>query len=224
MYRLIRITVYFAYCIVLGGLPAYTQDITNLGGDLTTTIPGANALQVNAPNVIDPVRRQQQLDGFEPFHQIFTKQEGLGPNFVHVSCGKCHVQNGRGRVKIVDKRRRREAMVIKVSLQGLDDTGAPINIPTLGIDQLQPSRLNGKRRFRTRLRWSKVPGSYPDGTKYKLRAPRLRFRIRGVKRKAVASSLRATPPLVGLGLLEAIKESDILALSCLLYTSPSPRD
>ncbi len=200
------------------------QDLTQLGGDLTTTITGHNGLQVAAPNVDDEIRRIKQLEGFQDFHRIHTKKSGLGVKvegkkgrrFAHKGCAGCHVQNGKGRVRLTRGQKRKDGMVVKVSLRGLQDSGAPINVPGIG-EQLQRHNTNRniKKKHRLRLRWTSagLKGTYPDGTKYRLRRPLLTFRIKGYARSEIISSLRMTPGLNGLGLLEAIPEHVILSWS-----------
>lgn len=187
------------------------QDITALGGDLSSTLADQNAIQVAAPNVEDLVKRNKQIAGFTPFHRTFTKKNGLGRAFINDGCGNCHINNGKGRVRLHTDPNKNNAMVIKVSLRGEGEDGAPIDVPRFG-EQLQDKTFR-KKRFRLRLRWERIAGIYPDGTTFRLRSPRVLFRIPGVRRKNVVHSLRMTPGLIGLGLLESIPESAILVLS-----------
>ncbi|MEZ4753145.1 MAG: di-heme oxidoredictase family protein [Bdellovibrionota bacterium] len=191
------------------------EDFTNLGGELTNNIPGANGLQVTAPNVTDSELIEKQLTGFIPFHRLTTKSEGLGPDFINSSCGGCHSGNGKGFVGISSKSKNENSMVVKVSLRGVDENGAPRDVPDVG-EQFKDKNNSGSRvksKFRMKLRWRRVNGKYPDGKKYKLRRPRLSYRIKGFKRKVLATSIRMTPAVIGVGLIESIPESAILALS-----------
>lgn len=198
------------WCFVIHPLsPAYSQEIINLGGELSTSIPGHNAIQVAAPNVTDNERRLKQINGFTVFHRLTRREDGLGPRFVSNSCGSCHVQNGKGPIRLGGGR---STMVVKVSRPGLAPDGSPRPVPGIG-EQLQDTSISGRRHFDLRLRWREIGGRYPDGTRYKLRAPDLRFRIPGESFRRVRASLRMTPPLVGLGLLESIPESTILGFS-----------
>lgn len=186
------------------------QDIEKLGGDLTHAIPGRNGIQVTAPNVTDPNRTLKQLVGFSAFHKTLRRRDGLGPRFVNRSCGGCHIDNGKGRVGFG---RGTSQMVVKVGLRGVNQDGPPRPVPGVG-EQLQDRSLVGKkRRHKVRLRWRIKKGIYPDGTRYTLRRPNLRFRVKGIKRRKIASSLRMAPGLIGLGLLESIPESIIKAQS-----------
>ncbi|MCI5066105.1 c-type cytochrome [bacterium] len=197
----------------------FTDDITLLGGTFTSFLPEEAAIQVAAPNLPDSPLRDQQLAGFSIFHRRNGRREGLGPVFVHSGCGQCHTGNGKGLVRLDRSGKRPGSMIIKVSLRGLNDDGSPRDLPRIG-EQLQPLRLRRKRFVRNRrvrrpprIRWSGVAGEFPDGEKYRLREPRLRFRVRGIRNGDIVASLRMTPGLVGMGLLEAIPEAQILEWS-----------
>ena len=192
-------------------------DITLLGGELTSFLPFASVLQVAAPNTIGTQSQQKQLEGFSLFHTKRVRETGLGPTFIHESCGACHVQNGKGPVKI--NRGRKSAMVIKLGYRGVTENGAPRQIPgfeeQMKVQFARQKRKNRALRFRRlpRLRWRSLVGTYPDGTPFSLRRPILRFRLKGVPKGDTVFSLRMSPGLVGLGLLEAIPEEQILAWS-----------
>jgi CxxC motif-containing protein (DUF1111 family) len=212
-----RLVVIVILC--LGVLSAarqtHAQDITQLGGALSTTMPGHNAIQVAAPNVRDEQLRQRQLSGFFDFHSIRDRSQGLGPRFVNSSCGGCHIQNGRGPDRIGPGV---STMVVKVSVAGKTPDGAPRPVPGVG-EQLQDHNLRGKTLYGLRLRWREIRGFYPDGRRYSLRAPILSFKLPDRSFRTVRSSLRMTPPLIGLGLLESIPESAILS-----FADPNDRD
>lgn len=196
----------------LAALPLHAQDLSQLGGDLTSDLPGRSAIQVNAPNVTDEARRILQLEGFGLFHGNFTAQTGLGPGFNNASCGGCHLDNGRGPTKFSRGNTVGSTMIVKVSLKGLQSNGAPKDVPGVG-EQLADHSTGGTERTKIRLSFVPVTGGYPDGTKYTLRRPVLDYRLRTINRRKLVESLRMTPPVIGPGLLEAIEESKILELS-----------
>lgn len=206
----VRLPIIVAACFV--AVRGEAQDITRLGGDLTTDLTGHNALQVAAPNTTSQERFERQISGFDVFHRKHTEDQGLGPRFNNSACGGCHVSNGKGPVKVRTGANQGSTVVIKVSLPGLQPDGAPRDVPGVG-EQLLDRSLNGRRYFRLRLGWRDVHGTYPDGTRYTLRRPDLQFRISGRNQRKIAHSLRMSPILVGMGLLEAIPEETILALS-----------
>ena len=120
---------------------------------------------------------------------------GLGPTHNAKSCASCHVLNGRGR-PIAGQSLFRVAM---------REGGGTQPVPGIGF-QLQDQAIyghspeatvervwleeNGLRRLQARL-------TKPDGNE--------------LGSEAVSRSLRIAPPMVGLGLLEAIPEKDLLA-------------
>ncbi len=195
--------------IAFQGAPLYGQDITELGGALTSGLPGRAAIQVNAPNVTDEARKMIQLGGFGKFHSKFKKSTGLGPDFVNSGCGACHLDNGKGPTKFSKTNRKGSSMVLKVSLKGLKKDGSPRDVPGIG-EQILDQSVRGARKASVTLEWKSVKGKYPDGTTYTLRRPLVNFIIEDMNRRGLVSSLRMTPPVIGPGLLEAIPDSVIL--------------
>ena len=139
----------------------------------------------------------------EAGNPVFTGQMNkVGPKFVAQSCVACHVNNGRSLLPAVGATIDRA--VVKV---GASADGTPH--PLLG-DQLQPYAVGGTPEAGVKLaRFTETTGAYGDGTAYTLRKPVLEFS--GV----IPSfhSLRVAPQLIGLGLLEAVSESAVLALA-----------
>ncbi|HMO02912.1 MAG TPA: di-heme oxidoredictase family protein [Oligoflexia bacterium] len=195
---------------------SFAQDISLLGGDLTTEFPGRNALQLPAPNVPDGERKTLQLTGFGDFHRIFTKSKGLGLRFVHRSCGSCHVENGRGPVKFPALNELGSTMVVFASRGKLKSNGVPRAVPVDGLraGQFQEFSTNTTRRaFNLRLTWRSLRGRYPDGKRYNLRQPTVTFRIPNFNARLVKHSLRMTPMVIGPGLIDMIPDSSILSLA-----------
>lgn len=190
-----------------------------LGGETTSEIKGHDAIQVTAPNVQDPELIEGQLAGFSVFHRAFRKSEGLGPAFINSSCRGCHVLNGKGPLKLRKTgSRQKSTAVVRISL-GPNKADAQREVPGLG-SQVQDSHIARRKRNRNNvgLSWEKVEGSYPDGSVYTLRRPILELPKRK-KRRSINGSLRMSPMLFGMGLIEAIPEEAVLALS-----DPEDRD
>lgn len=139
----------------------------------------------------------------EKGNPTYEEQHGkLGPGFVAQSCVACHVNNGRALPPEIGKPMHQT--VIKV---GADASGTPH--PKLGT-ALQPQSTNGQPEAgATIASWRNIEGTFGDGTPFTLRQPVYAF--------AGATpghfSVRLTPQLVGLGLLEVIDEADVLALA-----------
>ena len=199
--------------IVFSPINSFSQDFTNLGGDLSVNLADRNAIQLTAPNVSDNDRRILQLLGFSHFHKIFSKSEGAGERLINPSCGGCHVQNGKGNIKIYDEDNGHGSMLIKVGQKKRDQFGNHTLIPGLR-SQLQTSSESGKKYHSAKLKWKTVSGRYRDGRRYKLRRPILSFRAnKKFSEKNSRFSLRMTPLLIGTGLINAIPDSQILAFA-----------
>lgn len=126
---------------------------------------------------------------------VYAEQIGkLGPHFVAKSCVACHANNGR-------------ALPPKPGTpmyQTVIKTGSELG------GALQPQATNGEPEAGASIAsWSTVEGRYGDGTTFTLRKPIYAF----TGKTPQQFSVRLTPQLVGLGLLEAIGESDVLALA-----------
>jgi CxxC motif-containing protein (DUF1111 family) len=186
-----------------------TSDISRLGGDLSSTLPERHAIQVAAPNVSDRTRFEKQLSGFPVFHSLLSSPEGLGPHFVNNSCGGCHINNGRGPAKFSRGITQGSTMVVKVSVRGKNPDGSPKDVPGIG-EQIQDHSVTGKRTASVTLKWIPVTGRYPDKRPYTLRKPDLSISLTGRSSRGILSSLRMTPALIGLGLLDGVSEGTIL--------------
>ncbi|MCB0319205.1 MAG: hypothetical protein KDD56_10660, partial [Bdellovibrionales bacterium] len=115
----IKNLILFLFVFTFSPSVSLAQDISQLGGDLSTSIPGPNGLQAPSPNIATQELLDKQVTGFVPFHSQNFEADGLGPFFVNSSCGGCHFNNGKGEVRISKRSKKENAMVIKVSLPGL---------------------------------------------------------------------------------------------------------
>ena len=125
----------------------------------------------------------------------YSEQAGkLGPQYVARSCIDCHVNNGRALPPVIGSPMHQS--VIKLE-------------PKAGLGSaLQPRSVESPPEATATLAgWDMISGKYADGTPYTLRKPRYTFD--GAQPEQF--SVRLTPQLVGLGLLEAIPESVILS-------------
>jgi CxxC motif-containing protein (DUF1111 family) len=132
---------------------------------------------------------------------VHAEQAGkLGPRFVARSCIACHVNNGRALPPVVGAPMYQT--VIKV---GGDAKGVPHS--ELG-SALQPQTVDGEPEAAATLTsYTTIEGTFADGAAFSLRKPNYTFQ--GVRPEHF--SVRLTPQLVGLGLLEAVRESEIIA-------------
>lgn len=124
--------------------------------------------------------------------------DGLGPLYNARSCQRCHLKDGRGHPPAGP-----DDSAVSMILRLSDAAGAPD--PVYGA-QLQDLAIPGLRRE------GRLAVEYRE-TAASLRAPRYRIEelAYGPLAPDTATSPRVAPPMIGLGLLEAIDEADILA-------------
>jgi len=146
--------------------------------------------------------------------------DGLGPLFNARSCQHCHLKDGRGHVPA--KGERAIAMFLRLSIPPRNAAeraalksgkAAVIPDPTYG-GQLQNFAIRGfPAEGRMQIRYEDQPVRLADGTVVTLRKPHykaagLRY---GPAHPGLMISPRLAPPMIGVGLLEAIAARDILA-------------
>lgn len=136
-----------------------------------------------------------------------TSSDGLGPLFNARGCQSCHLKDGRGHPPPAGRDDPAASMVMALSLP----SGAPV--PVYG-HQFQTLGVAGiPAEGQVRLTYSEVPVRFDDGTAVTLLAPNWRLvNLRyGALPPETVISPRVAPQMIGMGLLEAIPEADILA-------------
>ena len=188
-----------------------------LGGDTTAFSDGANAFELSARNLPNDIRRTFEVgDSF--FNQNWVTapasteaRDGLGPTHNALSCSSCHSHDGRGKPPDhpADPER---GLLLRLSVPG---PSGPVDDPRYG-GQLQDRAIIGvPPEGRIVVSYEERPGQYPDGTPFSLRQPvySIQELAYGPLHPDVMISPRVAPATIGMGLLEAIPEEDILALS-----------
>ena len=188
------------------------EDLTNLGGALSTDLEGRNAIQVSAPNVTELARVAEQAAGFPVFHRTAGVAEGLGPKFANNSCAGCHIDNGRGPTTFGVPSRGGSSMIVKVKARGLLGDGSAPEVRGIG-GQVLDQRVGAPIKRTVKVTWESVSGRYKDGTPYTLRKPTIVLPKAYKVPRGGAMSLRMSPPLLGMGLLEAVQDAAIVASS-----------
>ncbi|HVJ65009.1 MAG TPA: di-heme oxidoredictase family protein [Bdellovibrionota bacterium] len=154
-------------------------------------------------------------ENWVPSPSSVESRQGLGPLMNAHSCSSCHFKDGRGAPPI-ESGEVPVALLVRMSLPGKDpQTGGVLPVPNYG-DQLQHKAILGVRAEASFLvDYEELPGRYADGTLYTLVKPILKFSDHkfGPWPKQTLLSARIAPPMIGVGLLEAIPETDILALA-----------
>ncbi len=148
-----------------------------------------------------------------------TARDGLGPLMNTNACQNCHIKDGRGHPPEGDGDVSAVSMLVRVSLPPsaemahLIEKVGVVPDPVYGA-QLQDMAIPGvvpEARIRVTYETSHV--SFKDGTQVELRKPQLQISNWGygpISPKAQFST-RIAPPMIGLGLLEAIPDEAILA-------------
>jgi CxxC motif-containing protein (DUF1111 family) len=110
-------------------------------------------------------------------------------------------------------------------VQGMQGPGSgPYPVPGFGTQIQNHAVFGAEPEITLSLSWEEISGTYPDGTSYALRKPILGYsgnakQLATMNDSAVLRSLRQTPPVMGLGLLEAVPAQTILDLE-----DPDDRD
>jgi len=191
-----------------------------LGGQTTIFNTTRNAFAQPAPGL----ERMQELFFFVGnsfFNQNWvtapastTARDGLGPLFNARSCASCHFKDGRGRPPEFDGEAP-TGFLVRLSMRDRGLTWASLPEPNYG-GQFQDTALEEiDEEGDLVLRYEYIEGEFADGSPYELRQPKVHFEnlAYGEMHPEVLTSARVGGQLIGLGLLEAIPEARLLALS-----------
>lgn len=150
-----------------------------------------------------------------------TARDGLGPLFNTNGCQSCHIKDGRGHAPEHGDDSA-VSLLIRLSIppQNTDDQALLLNQgvipePTYG-GQLQDFAMQGiAAEGRVRVQWQEDVFEFADGSTQALRRPVWQITDLGYgpMHPQVMMSARVAPPMIGLGLLEAIPESALMALA-----------
>ncbi len=196
------------------------------GGDTTVFDESALAFSLAARN-LSGARRDPFFTGNSMFNRGWvtapsstTGQDGLGPTYNAGSCSGCHFKDGRGRPpETTDEEFL--GLLIRLSVPGTDLHGAPAGDPSYGGQLNHRAILGVPAEGRAVVTYTEVPGTYADGIPYSLRRPTYEFvdLAFGPLAPDIMFSPRTAPAMIGLGLLEAISETTIVA-----FGDPDDRD
>ena len=212
---------------------AFAEDQTDptlSAGDFTLKRADATAFAEPAP-VLTYKQQQTFMRGRQHFNQkwvIFPSlggDWGLGPTFIADKCSGCHIGGGRGMMPKADEEP--VGVLIRMSIPGTGEHGGVKPHPAYG-DQFQNQGLTGKDEYNhgkgdrvppegtVYIDWEDVGiVELADGEKVSLRKPKPRFDklTFGPIGEETMLSLRFTPPIFGMGLLEAVPEEILLGIA-----------
>ena len=192
------------------------------GGATTVFADGRTAFSFPAANLTD-AERTRFVIGNSFFRRNWVQapastkaRDGLGPHFIARSCGGCHIQDGRGPPPEIRDGVNVDApvaLLMRLSVPGAQEDGGPLPEPVYG-DQLDNAAIQGvKPEAKVVVRTRPIAGKFADGTPTELQEPTYEFTDLGYgkMRDDVMTSPRLAPQVIGVGLLEAIPEAEILA-------------
>lgn len=194
------------------------------GGSATVHKFDANAFSLPSANLA-PTRRLDFSVGNSFFRSPWviapattTARDGLGPLFNTNACQNCHIKDGRGHPPAPDAINA-VSMLVRLSIPATTaDTAllaqkGIVPEPTYG-GQFQDMAVPGiASEGRVRVTYTPVPVTFADGSVVELQQPNLQLTDLGYgpMHAQALFSARIAPPMIGLGLLEAIAEEDLLA-------------
>jgi CxxC motif-containing protein (DUF1111 family) len=147
-----------------------------------------------------------------------TARDGLGPLFNTNGCQNCHIKDGRGHPPAPNASSA-TSMLVRLSITPSANDAAILKRqgivpePVYG-GQLQDMAIPGvPAEGKLRIDYQLLQLQFADGTPIELRQPQLNISQLGYgpMHPNTQLSARVAPPMIGLGLLEAISEGDILA-------------
>ena len=194
------------------------------GGSTTVRKTDQNAFSLPSAN-LPPSRRVDFSVGNSFFRNPWviapsttTARDGLGPLFNTNACQNCHIKDGRGHPPAPDASNA-VSMLVRLSIP--DAPGYAKVIERLGVvpepvygGQFQDMAIPGVvPEGKVRVDYTPVTVCFKDGTEVELRQPSLNITQLGYgpMHPDTRFSARVAPPMIGLGLLEAIPEEAILA-------------
>ena len=190
------------------------------GGAFTVAVESQRAYQQPAP-ILNAIQLEQFLEGRKSFAQLWVVAPsilglwGRGPTSNADACTDCHENGGRGRAPR-DPAEPMRSMLVRLSIPGAAAHGGPNPHPVYG-DQLQNEGILGRvpPEGDPRLRWETRSVTMAGGEIVELRTPVLELRDLnfGPLGLEVMTSARVAPPLVGVGLLDAVSEDTIRKLA-----------
>ncbi|MEO0421964.1 MAG: di-heme oxidoredictase family protein [Pseudomonadota bacterium] len=214
---------------VLPDVPASAQafEVNSAGAATFTGSVSRNAFSNPSSNL--------SLEGLQQFalgNAIFRKlwvsspsstqaSDGLGPIYNARSCQRCHLKDGRGHPP-VDDQDDRTSLLLRVALteETAEDVrarqdGERLSMPDPAYGgQIQDVAVAGVRaEGRVGLTYDEHEVVLNGGERVRLRKPRFTLAnpAYGPLHPSAVLSARVAQPMIGLGLLEAIHEGDLLA-------------
>ncbi|HEX7953031.1 MAG TPA: di-heme oxidoredictase family protein, partial [Burkholderiales bacterium] len=210
-------------CALVSWLAGADQEMLDAvrftAGPFTSAEIGEQAFSI--PYVgLDKEQARQFAEGHAQFNEQWVLAPargvwGLGPTFNEDRCAHCHVNNGRA-VAPDEGLEAERGILVRFSIPGKTSQGGPVPHPSYG-DQLQNRGIEGRvpEEGHAILHYQKKAVTFGDGEVRDLRVPSVE--LQGLRFGEIGPgtmlSVRVAQQVVGLGLLEAVPESMILAIA-----------
>lgn len=212
------------------------------GGDTTIILNGESIRAYQNPAVnLSSSHSDLHGKGDTFFSRSFSTQDsmdlkGLGPVFNNTSCIGCHTRDGRGALPMSNSNndwvqlKQNEAIFLRISIEdgkninpsANNNWGAPTPVPNYSNQLFHLGNFDvrkdapGVGQAKVWMKFEFNTFKYPDGSEVILRKPIFKI-TDAYDDRIYQSDVRLSPrmgtPMIGLGLLEAIDEQDIIALS-----------
>lgn len=139
-----------------------------------------------------------------------TIRDGLGPTFNATSCTACHFKDGRGRGLPDVDGKVDVSLLFRLRVKNADGT---MSLPDNYGNQFNPQGIIGvPGEGDAMVKFETITGAFGDGEKFELKKPKYSFMnlAFGAFPNNTVFSPRVGPQMIGLGLIENIKQEDIL--------------
>lgn len=212
-------TVFFQYSCSKDDNDTYitipeAEDL-NLGGLATISSDGPDAYTL-PPDGLSAAEIKLHFEGDGAFDQTFVtypsvQAGGLGPNFNQNSCINCHIRNGRGSSPEYSGDLS-SGLLLKISMPGFGSYDDAIDVPGFGT-QLQTKAIFGViPEGKIGITYTPIIETFEDGTTITLQKPIYSITNPYITLpNGVQISPRSPPPVFGLGLVDALSITSILA-------------
>jgi CxxC motif-containing protein (DUF1111 family) len=209
-----------ASAFALGAFAALdpVDPLLRTAGSFTSVVLDGNAYSMPAPVLSDEALKRFML-GRAQFHERWgvipepSLTWGLGPTFNENRCSTCHEGNGRARAP-KDERFAEKGFLVRLSIAGRDEVGGPKPHPVYG-DQLQNRGIpDTPAEGQAIVTYREIPVTFADGEAVTLREPSIEFRLYyDPLDDTTMHSARIAPAMIGLGLLEAVPDEELLRIA-----------
>jgi CxxC motif-containing protein (DUF1111 family) len=196
---------------------AFKQHATNMGGGTLAVMKGGGNAQLfmlgrrivhtdMQNGVHSEIPQNPNYPNDVQTNEPFVEMQGkVGPRFYNTSCVGCHFNNGRSIPRGIGQTINNQAIKI-----GGNSLGAPHALFGNSLQPFSTTGASGIGEAQTQLIGTQPAPNYADGTPNTLQKPKYAF-VNG--QAPEFWSVRNSPPFVGLGLLDAVPESEILAIA-----------